>query len=151
MAWQTYELDRKAQQLVLNAKKRDVDSLNQAYKMRMAVAYGLERFWGEHLRLQQREPDKSKYWKETWDTLVTVMAKAGVTIPNDKIKNHDDKKKEEKSKRTIQEIEAMSEKLWSIPIEDQRVAIAVLTQLCDCLVWWTQRYKGKNDIRPDDE
>jgi hypothetical protein len=39
------------------------------------------------------------------------------------------------------EIQAMSESLWALSVEDQRVAIAVLTQLCDCLVWWTQRYK----------
>jgi hypothetical protein len=37
----------------------------------------------------------------------------------------------------------MAEKLWEIDIQDQRVAMAVLTQLCDCLVWWTQRYKKK--------
>jgi len=36
----------------------------------------------------------------------------------------------------------MSEKLWNMKPQDQRVAMAVLTQLCDCIVWWTQRYKG---------
>jgi hypothetical protein len=45
----------------------------------------------------------------------------------------------------------MSAKLWSIPLEDQRVAVAVLTQLCDCLVWWTQRYKGKTDIHFEED
>ena len=80
MAWQTYGLDQYAQKLVLKAKKKDADSLNQSYKMRMAVAYGLERFWGEHLRLQSREPNKAKYWKKTWDSLVEIMAKAGVEI-----------------------------------------------------------------------
>ena len=35
----------------------------------------------------------------------------------------------------------MSQKLWDLDIDEQRVAIAVLTQLCDSLVWWTQRYR----------
>lgn len=130
MGWKSYNLDRVAQKLVLDAKLRDSDSLNQSYKMRMAVAYGLERFWGEHLRLQKKEPKKSQYWKETWDALVDAMKKAGVTLPNDLVKADDTKK-----------VKAMSEKLWELDMEDQRVAIAVLTQLCDSLVWWTQRYK----------
>jgi len=132
MAWNTYNLDRIAQNLVLNAKERDKDSLNQAFKMRVAVAYGLERFWGEHLRLQDKEAKKAKYWKETWDQLVSVMDQAGVKIPNDPVKAEDTKA-----------VRAMAEKLWKVDLQDQRVAMAVLTQLCDCLVWWTQRYKKK--------
>lgn len=129
--WQTYGLDRKAQQLVLNARKRDRDSLNQSYKMRMATAYGLERFWGEHLRLQGRDRTKSVFWKETWDVLVEIMARADVMLPNDPINDTDD----------TDAIQTMSDKLWDIHAEHQRVSLAVLTQLCDCIVWWTQRYK----------
>jgi hypothetical protein len=134
MAWKTYDLDRIAQKLVLDAKERDKDSLGQAFKMRVAVAYGLERFWGEHLRLQGKKSDehKAKYWKETWDQLVAVMLKAGVKIPNDPVQSDNEKA-----------VRSMAEKLWEIDIQDQRVAMAVLTQLCDCLVWWTQRYKKK--------
>lgn len=131
MAWNSYGLDQEAQRLVLNAKQRSSDSLNQSYKMRMAAAYGLERFWGEHLRLQRREPEKADFWKETWDALVTVLAQAGVSVPNDTVNTND-----------VTSIQKMSKKLWDIKLEDQRVAIAVLTQLCDCIVWWTQRYKG---------
>ncbi|NJM76599.1 MAG: hypothetical protein HC852_13470 [Acaryochloridaceae cyanobacterium RU_4_10] len=135
MAWQTYGLDREAQKLVLAAKKRDADSLNQSFKMRMTAAYGLERFWGEQLRLRGKEQSKADYWKETWDSLVKIMDKAGIKLPN-----HSD-------------IEITSQQLWGdIPIvegdastklslNDQRIALAVLTQFCDCLVWWTQRYK----------
>jgi hypothetical protein len=36
----------------------------------------------------------------------------------------------------------MAEQLWQLSHEDQQIALAVLTQLCDCLVWWTQRYKN---------
>ena len=98
--------------------------------MRMAIPYGLERFWGEHLRLQKREPAKSEYWKSTWNEMVKIMAKAQITIPNDSVRIDN-----------VSQIKAMSEKLWSLEMEEQRAAIAVLTQLCDSLVWWTQRYK----------
>jgi hypothetical protein len=134
MAWQSYELDRAAQNLVLTARQRNTQSLNQAHKMRMAVAYGLERFWGEHLRLQSKEPEKSQFWKETWDTLAIVLTKAGMTLPNDPV-----------SASNTSQIQAMSRKLWELTIEEQRIAIAVLTQLCDCIVWWTQRYKTREE------
>jgi len=130
MAWESYGLDQVAQRLVLDARQRDPQSLNQAYKMRMATAYGLERFWGEHLRLQGRAQTQSDFWKETWDALVDVMGRADVTIPNQLV-----------NANQTQSIRNMSEELWQLRPEDQRVALAVLTQLCDCLVWWTQRYK----------
>lgn len=129
-----YSLDQAAQKLVLDARKRKPDSLNQGYKMRLTVAYGLERFWGESLRLG-REPENASYWKQTWDALVEILANAGLTLPNDSPDLKD-----------VDAIEAMAKKLWAIPIEDQRIAISVLTQLCDSIVWWTQRYKvGKSN------
>lgn len=130
MGWNYYGLDRKAQALVLAAKQRDDASLNQAFKMREAVAYGLERFWGEHLRLQGKEEAKSLYWKATWDTLVEIMNHAQIEIPNDSVNS-----------KNTKSVEAMAAKLWDLELETQRVALSVLTQLCDCLVWWTQRYK----------
>lgn len=132
MAWRSYDLDRRAQTLVLAAKQRDKESLNQAYKMRSTVAFGLERFWGEHLRLRgsHGSAGKADYWQETWDTLVDIMRQAGVTIPNDAVQASNPKS-----------VQAMAEKLWALGVDDQRVAIAVLTQLCDCMIWWTQRYK----------
>lgn len=141
MAWQSYELDRIAQKLVLAARERDPKSLNQSHDMRMAVAYGLERFWGEHLRLKGKEESKSRFWKATWDELVTVMKKTGVTIPNDSVQP------DSKGKIPTRDIQGMSEKLWALSVDDQRVSMAVLTQLCDCLVWWTQRYKSR-EARP---
>ncbi|MEM6432928.1 MAG: hypothetical protein AAF773_03580 [Cyanobacteria bacterium P01_D01_bin.115] len=140
MGWQAYGLDREAQRLVLEAL--DIDNnqqmkgdacLREAYKMRESVAYGLERFWGEHLRHQGKQEKKSRYWKATWDTLAKVLDQAGVKLPNDANPR------------------AMAEKLWgerpvetdgpTLKMRDQQLALAVLTQLCDCLVWWTQRYK----------
>ena len=135
--WQSYGLDHIAQRLVLDALSADKDSLNQSHKMRMAVTYGLERFWGEHLRLRNSKKDsdraKSNYWKATWDEFVAVMKKAGVTIPNKAVDAND-----------AESIKRMSEALWALEIEVQRVSLAVLSQLCDCVVWWTQRYKGVN-------
>ncbi len=130
MAWKTYDLDQQAQNLVLTAKARNPDCLNQAYKMRMAIAYGLERFWGEQLRLTRQDPDKAAFWRDTWAALVKIVGKAGITLPNDAVRADNTK-----------EIQDMSAKLWKIPLEDQRVILAVLAQLCDSIVWWTQRYK----------
>ncbi|MEA5447617.1 hypothetical protein VB780_03485 [Leptolyngbya sp. CCNP1308] len=141
MAWNSYGLDREAQQLVLAARQRDEAlpptqrskkaSLNQAHKMRMSVSYGLERFWGEQLRLQDKEQNKAQFWKETWDAFVSIMARTGVTIPNGNVQFTD-----------TQAIQEVSAELWKLDLADQRVALAVLAQLCDALIWWTQRYKG---------
>lgn len=143
MAWQTYGLDRKAQKLVLDAKLRDKDSLNQSYKMRMAVAYGLERFWGEHLRLKKKEMEKANYWQAVWNKLHEILRDAKVNLPNDSVESNlsgKDKLKEETKK-----IQTMAKSLWDMNLDDQRIALMVLTQLCDSLVWWTQRYKVKGD------
>jgi hypothetical protein len=126
--WKPYDLDYYAQELVL--KHRDKKNvLNESHKMRMAVAYGLERFWGEHLRLRRESASKSQYWKDIWDKLAEILKQAGIDLPNDEIKDE------------TQKIQAMAKKIWSMPIEEQRVALMILTQFCDALVWWTQRYK----------
>ena len=148
MAWESYKLDEYAHDLVL--KYRDKDVLNETHKMRVTVAYGLERFWGEQFRLEKdKNQHKAEYWRDTWGTLVKIMAKAKVKVPNDQVD----------SKKTEQ-IQAMADKLWNRSDcnsesgqkqqsdkkpkfdEDQRkVTLAVLTQLCDSMVWWAQRYK----------
>ena len=150
MSWQTYDLDRKAQALVLAAKRRDdgldkpKKAMKEAHKMRMTVAYGLERFWGEHLRLKYKERNKSVYWQETWQALVEIMEATGVKLP-----------KGEVDERDSAAVQAVAEQLWgarkiddeSLSQDDQRLALAVLTQLCDCMVWWTQRFRepGSNE------
>lgn len=122
MAWEPYNLDQIAHDLV-SARKDNRDLFGQVYKMRTTVAYGLERFWGEQLRLSGDEAD---YWKATWNKLVEMMGIAGITIPN-----HDNPDQQIKD-------------LWLDSHEkrdDRKIALAVLTQLCDCMIWWTQRYK----------
>ena len=135
--WKPYSLDRYAQQLVLD--RRDVkDVLNESHKMRMAVSYGLERFWGEHIRLQRESQDKASYWKAVWDKLADILAETGCTIelPKDTVGPDDTAK-----------IKRISGELWDLGIDNQRMALMVLTQFCDALVWWTQRYKKSNGQR----
>lgn len=131
MAWESYKLDQEAHDLVVEYRDKK-DALNQAYKMRVAVAYGLERFWGEQFRLV-KDKDKADYWRDTWKALVKIMGNAGVKIPNDDVSSGD-----------TAAIKIMANKLWDFPVEQRKVAIAVLTQLCDSMVWWTQRYKPTN-------
>jgi hypothetical protein len=68
------------------------------------------------------------------------MNQAGVIIPNDPVNlNRPDT------------VRAMAQQLWQLDLEDQRIILAVLTQLCDCIVWWTQRYKVPGDLTIDDD
>ncbi|MEQ9357145.1 hypothetical protein [Coleofasciculus chthonoplastes] len=62
-----------------------------------------------------------------------MMKKAGINVPNEDV-----------SRGKTADIEKMVTQLWDkdqFPIEHQRIALTLLTQLCDSLVWWTQRYK----------
>jgi hypothetical protein len=164
MSLKTYGLDQMAQRLVLvcrpfpgvernSPEYRSQDVFSQAYKMRTTVAYGLERFWGEHLRLGS-DTAEGRYWKDVWDTLVEdILKPASITIPNDSLKleppplGHKESKdaKKRREEANIRQIHSMADKLWKFAQEnpnDQRIALSVLTHLCDCIVWWTQRYKG---------
>jgi hypothetical protein len=38
----------------------------------------------------------------------------------------------------------MAKKIWLMPLSEQKIALMVLTQFCEALVWWTQRYKKKD-------
>jgi hypothetical protein len=137
--WQPYSLDRRAQKLVLD--RRDLkDVLNESHKMRMSIGYGLERFWGEHLRLERENKSKAAYWKAVWDGLWDVLAETSLEIDPEtlsQIKRNIHINAPDASKQ----IEAVSQTLWNLPITHQRIALMVLTQFCDALVWWTQRYK----------
>ncbi len=138
MTWQPYNLDQQAQGLILEYRNME-GVIGQSHKMRTTVAFGLERFWGEHLRLidkNSKEQNKGKYWRDTWKTFASIMQPTGISLPSNEIKSSDTRK-----------IQETAEKLWNIPLEDQRICLAVLAQFCDSLVWWTQRYKlpGGND------
>ncbi|MBD2626968.1 hypothetical protein [Trichormus variabilis] len=127
MAWEDFSLDKIAHNLVYEYRNDDKETVNQVHKMRTTVAYGLERFWGEHQRLNGR---KSAYWKDTWNKLVEIMGQAEITVPNN------------------------AQDLWDsevFPPKYRKVTLAILTQLCDSMVWWTQRYKPtRNNATEDD-
>lgn len=150
--WQPYDLDHYAQKLVLKYRL-ETNVLNESHKMRMAVAYGLERFWGEHLRLKQdRKAEnqlKSQYWKDVWDQLEIILDRAGFDLPNENVisdlPNRTRQEKEAKEKDETDKIKKMAKKIWLMKLPEQRIALMVLSQFCDALVWWTQRYKKKKD------
>jgi hypothetical protein len=131
MAWHPYNLDHLAQEIVLQARHRDPASLNQAHKMRASCAYGLERFWGEHLRLKDKEPERAAFVGDVWKALVGILKQAGVSLPATLLSSSD-------AEATIQGVAAQ---IWSLKPQEQQVALAVLTALCDAVVWWTQRLK----------
>ncbi len=142
MSYHPYNLDHKAQSLVLEYRDRDV--LKESHKMRTTVAYGLERFWGEHLRLLSKSvtQDKGEYWRDVWTALVEILAETNIRVPNDEIQVEDIN-----NETGTRQIKQMAKKLWGcdenfpFPERDRKIALAVLTQLCDSLVWWTQRYQ----------
>ncbi|AKN59983.1 hypothetical protein WB44_01280 [Synechococcus sp. WH 8020] len=133
MAWHPYDLDHLAQEIVLKARNTDHDSLNQAYKMRASCAYGLERFWGEHLRLRANERAKAQFIADVWTGLVGIMARAGVMLPGEMLSNQDSE----------EAIQAVAEQLWRLDHQEQQATLSVLTSLCDAVVWWTQRLKTR--------
>jgi hypothetical protein len=132
MTWHPYGLDEKARRLVKDALQRDTDiekskrGFKEAYKMRETVVYGLERFWGEAQRYDEESQIQAEYWRRTWNVLVEILGRSGIQLPN----HHN--------------VLGMADDLWNLNRGDQQIALVVLTQLCDCMVWWSQRYK--NDI-----
>jgi len=82
MAFTSLKVDQVAHDLVLKCCHEYPKGIKESYKMRMTVAYGLERFWGEQFRLKG---DKARYWLETWTKLVEIMGDAGIEIPNDDV------------------------------------------------------------------
>jgi predicted LPLAT superfamily acyltransferase len=137
--------------LVQDALRRDGKSLNQAYKMRTTCAFGMERFWGEHLRLlsnkNQLERYKGLLIAETWQKFKEIMSDAdpalAVKLPETMDIN---------PQRSI-DAEALTtavDQLWSLSIDEHRTCLSVLTNLCDAIVWWTQRLKSGYVDDPDD-
>lgn len=147
MAWEDYNLDQIAHNLVF--KHCDKGAHNQAYKMRTAASYGLERFWGEQLRLYNKKKEvyyptaASNYWTDTWQCFCKILSPAGINLPHNKVEPTD-----------REAIECITNELWNFDKKQRKVALAVLIQLCDCMVWWSQRYKpakSDNDVEGDED
>ncbi|MEB3324081.1 MAG: hypothetical protein VKM17_01940, partial [Cyanobacteriota bacterium] len=105
MGWHPYDLDHLAQEIVLRARKRDSDTLNQAFKMRAACAYGLERFWGEHLRLADKEIEKAAFVADVWKAFVGIIHKSGsgIELPGTMLSN----------KANEAEIQTVAQQIWN--------------------------------------
>jgi len=143
IGWHPYNLDHAAQELVL--KYRDQKNvLNESHKMRMAVAYGLERFWGEHLRFERESSaeskNKGKYWKSVWIKLAQILKETNIELPDSEGNI---------SLNETENIRKATNEIWKMDAEQRAVSLMVLTQFCDSLVWWTQRYRTKKDDGSD--
>jgi hypothetical protein len=138
MSWQPYGVDDCAQQVILDAIKRDptLKSLNQVFKMRTTCAYGLERFWGEFLRLNngtEAEVMRSLIIHDTWKILRNqLLDGTDIKLPYEpklNLANQDDVRKS-------------LEKLWEIRAQNPKqaqVVLAILTSFCEAIIWWKNR------------
>ncbi len=137
IGFHAYSLDRHAYNLVLRYCQ-DSQIINESHKMRINVAYGLERFWGEHLRDDSNNPTdrgKRNYWRDVWKELANIMLEAGIELPDQDCKV---------SGNNVAGITKVTTKLCQMSLADTRTTLAVLSQLCDSLVWWTQRLKQRD-------
>lgn len=148
MNWQPYGIDDCARQVVLNALRNDRsgDSLNQVFKMRITCAYGLERFWGEYLRLKNgnpKEQSKAAIIQDTWRLMKEqILSGTGIELPYQPNLNT---RSAEDVRRSLQEI-------WQLrttkPHEAQ-VVLAVLVSFCEAIIWWKNRLSPDSDQEGD--
>jgi hypothetical protein len=138
MSWHPYLLDDCAQQVVNNAILRDATrkSLNQVFKMRMTTAYGLERFWGEYLRLSSgnaKDKLKADIIHDTWIMMKQrILVDTGIDLPYDPSLNLNDNS----------QVRSSLSKIWELSNQNPRqaqVVLAVLVNFCDAIIWWKNR------------
>ncbi len=144
MSWQPYRIDDCARQVVLKALQRDPqgDSLSQVFKMRVTCAYGLERFWGEYLRLKQKpaEQMKAEIILDTWRFMSKeILADTGIDLPFDPDLDLSARVNQQAVRNSL-------EKIWELrttrPYQAQ-VALSVLTTFCEAIIWWKNRLAVK--------
>jgi len=144
MSWQPYRIDDCARQIVLKALQRDPqgDSLSQVFKMRVTCAYGLERFWGEYLRLKQKpaEQMKAEIILDTWRFMSKeILADTGIDPPFDPDLDLSARVNQQAVRNSL-------EKIWELrttrPYQAQ-VALSVLTTFCEAIIWWKNRLAVK--------
>ncbi|WP_146134525.1 hypothetical protein [Aphanothece minutissima] len=138
MVWQPYPIDDCARQVVEHAIQRDSSrkSLNQVFKMRFTCAYGLERFWGEYLRLKSGsavDQNKAEIILDTWRFLqADILRGTGIELPLDDALNVNDASAVNESLSSI----------WQLRTAHPRqaqVVLAVLTNFCEAIIWWKNR------------
>ena len=144
MSWQPYRIDDCARQVVLKALQRDPqgESLSQVFKMRVTCAYGLERFWGEYLRLKQKpaEQMKAEIILDTWRFMSKeILADTGIDLPFDPDLDLSARVNQQAVRNSL-------EKIWELrttrPYQAQ-VALSVLTTFCEAIIWWKNRLAVK--------
>jgi hypothetical protein len=157
MTWKPYHLDYRAMRLVQAALEHDPKSLNQSFKMRTTCTFGLERFWGEHLRLQQsqNQADRKKgdFAAATWsafrETIDDVKPGLASRLPNTIPIHIENEGQNERTERINQSVSAAAQLFWNLDIHDQRNCLTLLSALCDAVVWWTQRLKASQSESSD--
>jgi len=155
MTWTPYVLDNIAQHIVLKAIERDLKnktkSVGQAHRLRGSCAYGLERFWGEQIRLmnEKNSNDKAKgeFTQDVWKAFASIMKSTGINLPDQPISMVPKGKNLEQS-IYIGEIQKACDHIRSLDEYETQASLAVLTSLCDAIVWWKQRL-AKEDSAND--
>lgn len=148
MSWQPYRIDDCARQVVLKALERDPtgESLSQVFKMRATCAYGLERFWGECLRLKQKattlDQNKADIIIDTWKILSEdILSGTGIDLSfnfniNLNPRNSPDREALQAAARVY------LQSLWQLQTghpHQAQVALSVLTTFCEAIIWWKNR------------
>jgi hypothetical protein len=75
------------------------------------------------------EKAKSQYWQKTWNKFKLIMKDVGIDIPGSSLDISSNK------------LEENVNILWNMKSEHRKIALSILVALCDCMIWWTQRYK----------
>ena len=70
-----------------------------------------------------------------WKELANIMLEAGIELPDQDCKV---------SGNNVAGITKVTTKLCQMSLADTRTTLAVLSQLCDSLVWGTQRLKQRD-------
>lgn len=155
MTWTPYLLDNIAQKIVIDAIKRDkkenTKSLMQAHRLRGSCAYGLERFWGEQIRLlNESNPDdksKGKFTQDVWLELVRIMKTAGIILPAGSI-DPPPKGGSSLENRYLHQVQEACNQIRALDKQETQATLAVLASLCDAIVWWKQRLakEGQDNV-----
>jgi hypothetical protein len=147
MTWHPYLIDNIAQKIVLDAIIRDQEkgtkSLAQAHRLRSSCAYGLERFWGEQIRLinENNPNDKAKgeFTREVWQALAAIMHSAGVELPSDRVTSLPGKLARNDTSPYLEQVQNACNQIRALDKNATQASLSVLSTLCDAIVWWKQR------------
>ena len=153
MTWTPYLIDNIAQQIVLDAIERDrarnTKSLAQAHRLRSTCAYGLERFWGEQIRLlnENNPSDKAKgdFTSDVWQALTAIMNSAGVDLPSARIAPPPNRIARNERSPYHEQVRSACSQIRNLDKNESQASLSVLSTLCDAIVWWKQRLSKEGE------